>query len=77
MPGIGMGSQALPDPVGEIAEAPDGADLVAAPVVLDQALADAVDIGGIVVEVADQRPHGFQGMVEHGAVMGSRYVLLR
>src|ERR1041385_5736134 len=72
-----MAGQALPDPVAAIAEAPDRADFVAALVVLDHAFADAVDIGRIVVEIADQVPHGFQGMVQHGAVIGCRHGALR
>jgi hypothetical protein len=74
---IGMGGEALPDPVAEIAKAPDRADLVAAPVILDQALGHTFDIGAIVVEVADQRPHGLQGMIEHGAVLAGCHVWLR
>src|SRR5215470_9040498 len=73
---FGVHDQTLAHPVAEIAKAPDRADLVAALLVLDHALADTLDIGGIVVEVADQRPHGFQGMIEHGAVVGGCHVLL-
>src|SRR5450756_320337 len=65
-----MAGQTLPNPVAEIAEAPDRADLVAAPVVLDDAFGDAVDIGRVVVEIADQRPHRFQWIIQHGAVIG-------
>src|SRR3954451_16272846 len=73
---VGMRLEALPDPMAEIAEAPDRADVVAAPIVLDDAFADALDIGRIVVEVADQRPDGRQGMVEYGAVKGCRHDLM-
>src|SRR4051794_21897856 len=71
---VGMAGQALPDPVAEIAKAPDRADLVAAPVVLDYAFADAIDIGRVIVEIADQRPHGFQRLIEHGAVIRCRHI---
>src|SRR5690348_13560138 len=72
-----MFRQTLPDPVAEIAKAPDRADFVAALVVLDRALCDAFDVGGIIVEVADQRPHCVQGMIEYGAVVGGCHVRLR
>ncbi|PWE79762.1 hypothetical protein XF30_26350 [Bradyrhizobium sp. SUTN9-2] len=62
--------QALADPVSEIAEAPDGADFIAAPVVFDLALAHAVDISGVVVEIADQGPDVVERVVQHGAVIG-------
>src|SRR5678815_3879249 len=69
--------KALPDPEPEITEAPDRADLVAAFVVLDHAFADALDIGGIIVEVADQRPHGIERMIKDGAVVGLAHGRLR
>ena len=51
--------------------------IVAAFVVFDHALADAIDVSGIIVEIADQRPHRFQGMIEHRAVIGFVHVRLR
>src|SRR5258705_11921626 len=72
-----MPGETLPDPIAEIAEAPDRADFVAALVVLDHAFGDALDIGRVIVEIADQRPHGFQGMVQHGAVIGCRHARLQ
>lgn len=66
---VAVAHQALPHPIAEIAKAPDRADLVAALVVLDHALADAVDMGRIVVEIADQRSHGLHGMIEYRAAV--------
>jgi hypothetical protein len=45
---VGVAHQALPHPIAEIAKAPDRADPVVTLVVLDLALADAVDMGRIV-----------------------------
>src|SRR5689334_18144124 len=73
---VGMRGQPLTDPVAAIAEAPDGADLVAATVVLNHALANAFDVGGVIVEIADQRPHSSQGVIENRAVVGGCHVLL-
>jgi hypothetical protein len=74
---VGVTRQALPDPIAEIVKTPDCTDFVAAFVVLDNALADAVDLGRIIVEIANQRPHGFHGMIEYGAVVGLGHCGLR
>jgi hypothetical protein len=67
----------LPDPIAEIAKAPDRADLVATLVILDDAFADSVDIGRIIVEIPDQRPHRLHGMIEYGAIVGLSHDWLR
>jgi hypothetical protein len=74
---VGMSGKPLPNPVAEIAKAPDRADLVAMLVVLDDAFAHPLDIGRIIVEVADQGPYGLERMIEHGAVIGLGHDCLR
>src|ERR1035437_6687601 len=77
VPFVGMVGQTLPNPVTAILEAPDRTDLVASLVVLDDAFSDTLDVGGITVEIADQRPHRFQRMIEDGAVIGCSHACLQ
>src|SRR5580704_13598046 len=65
-----MIAEALADPVVSVFETAHRADLVAASVVLDDARGHAVDIGRVVVEVANERPDAIDGMIENGAVIG-------
>jgi hypothetical protein len=65
-----MTDEALPGPIAGILKAADRPNLIAAPVILDHAFGDAVDVSWIIVEIANERPDGFHGVVEDGAVMG-------
>jgi hypothetical protein len=67
-----MAGETLANPGAEIAEAPDRANFVAALVVLDHAFGDPLDIGLVVVEIADQA--GWKGIIQHSAVTGCRRI---